>query len=132
MPPRLLTLLGLIETALVNQGSKAVAAPPNRSVSFHKGVARMSFSDGSGSILLENFTLADGQICVKAVFFWGEGAECGSFSIYPREKFDWNAAADQIATACLASRPQPVAQAKVTTTTEPAANGQTAAATAAG
>jgi len=104
MAPRLLTLLNLIENALANQGSTAVAVPPLRSVSFHKGMARMSFADGSGSILLQNFTLADGQICVRAVFFWAVNPLERSHSIYPREDFDWLGAADQIARGWLAGQ----------------------------
>jgi hypothetical protein len=101
MAPRLLTLLAQIENALVSQGSRAVASPATRSVNFHKGLARMNFSDGSGSILLQNFTLADGQICVRAVFSWEGSATTSTQSVYPRESFDWLAAADQLATAWL-------------------------------
>lgn len=114
MAPRLLTLLTLIETALVNQGAGAVSSPPSRAVSFHKGMARMNFSDGSGSIVLQNFTLADGQICVRATLNWGEGVTPGSQAIYPREEFDWPAAAEQIAGAWIAGKPPPVSEAKVT------------------
>jgi hypothetical protein len=114
MAPRLLTLLNLIETALVNQGSSAVASPPARAISFHKGMARMSFTDGSGSIALQNFTLADGQICVRAILNWAESAESGTQSIYPREGFDWLGAADQIAGAWIAGKPPPVTAPRVT------------------
>jgi hypothetical protein len=99
MAPRLLTLLNHIETAFSNRGSPSVSVPPLRTINFHKGMARMTFADGSGSILLQNFTLADGEICVRAVFSWGDSASTGSHSIYPRELFDWPAAADQIAGA---------------------------------
>ncbi|MFT3868639.1 MAG: hypothetical protein QM715_09080 [Nibricoccus sp.] len=116
MAPRLLTLLSLIETALVNQGSTAVAKPPARSVSFHKAMARMNFSDGSGSIMLQNFTLADGQICVRATFAWAESTASGSHAIYPREKFDWLTAADEIAGAWMAGKPPPAAATTVTET----------------
>lgn len=116
MAPRLLTLLNLIETALVNQGSPAVTKPPARSVSFHKAMSRMNFSDGSGSIMLQNFTLADGQICVRATFNWAETDATGSHAIYPREKFDWLTAADQIACAWMAGKPPPSASATVTET----------------
>lgn len=104
MAPRLLTLLNLLETALANRGAHAVATPPLRTVSFHKGLARMNFTDDSGSILLQNFTLADGQICVRAVFSWAGNPETSSVSIYPREDFDWFGAADQIASAWLAGQ----------------------------
>jgi hypothetical protein len=78
-------------------------------VSFHKGMARMNFADGSGSVMLQNFTLADGQICVRAVFTWADTAEAGTYSIFPRDSFDWTVAADQIAAAWLAGKPKPVA-----------------------
>jgi hypothetical protein len=125
MAPRLLTLLNLVETALVNQGSRTVSVPPARSVSFHKGLARMNFSDGSGSIMLQNFTLADGQICVRATLNWAECSETGTHSIYPRENFDWLGAADQIAGAWMAGKPPPASESKVTvqeTQAEPSAS----------
>jgi hypothetical protein len=104
MAPRLLTLLTQIENALVSQGVRAVASPATRSVNFHKGLARINFSDGSGSILLQNFTLADGQICVRAVFSWEGSATTATQSVYPRESFDWLAAADQLAAAWIAGQ----------------------------
>ncbi|MFT3783356.1 MAG: hypothetical protein QM790_15200 [Nibricoccus sp.] len=122
MPPRLLTLLGLIETSLVNQGSRAVANPPSRAISFHKGVARMTFADGAGAIMLQNFTLADGQICVRAVFSWGAETEAGNYSIYPRDNFDWHAAADQIANAWLSGKPLPESSTPVQSVTESSVN----------
>ena len=101
MAPRLLTLLTQIEKALASHESHAVASPVTRAVNFHKGLARITFSDGSGSIHLQNFTLADGQICVRAVLSWEGKKDTGTLSVYPRESFDWPAAADQIATAWL-------------------------------
>ena len=89
MAPRLLTLLAYIETAFANHGSRAVSVPPSRSVNFHKSLARMIFADGSGSILLQNFTLADGQICVRAEFSWKGTATTSTHSIYPQESYDW-------------------------------------------
>jgi hypothetical protein len=132
MAPRLLTFLGMIETALVNQGARAVAAPPQRSISFHKGMARMNFTDGSGCIVLQNFTLADGQICVKALFLAENGTQNGTHSIYPREGFDWISAADQVAVAWVASRPVPTAPPQVTTTEENVSNDAAASVIAAG
>ena len=113
MAPRLVTLLTLLETALVNQGSGAVKNPPSRSVDFHKGLARMSFADGSGSITLQNFTLADGQICVRANFSWTGSTENGTVSVYPRASFDWLAAADQIAAGWMAGPQTPTAASEV-------------------
>ncbi len=62
----------------------------------------MTFTDGSGSILLQNFTLADGEICVRATLVWEGRTTEGSHAIYPRENFDWFTAADQIANVWLA------------------------------
>jgi len=122
MAPRLLTLLALIETSLAKHGSRAVASPPSRSVNFHKGLARITFVDGSGSILLQNFTLADEQICVRAVFSWAGSTATGSHSIYPSESFDWSDAGGQIAAAWLAGQTAaavPMPQAPVDTTAAP-------------
>ena len=112
MAPRLLTLLSQIEKALAIQGAQAVASPVARSINFHKGLARITFSDGSGSIHLQNFTLADGQICVRVVFSWQGRTDTGTLSVYPRESFDWHAAADQIASAWLAGQSVAVAPAQ--------------------
>ena len=120
MAPRLLTLLNQIEIALSNREAPAVSKPPLRSVNFHKGMARANFADGSGSILLQNFTLADGQICVRAVFSWEGSADTGSHSIYPRENFDWFTAADQIASAWLAGQPVVPSSAEATAPAEDA------------
>lgn len=100
MPPRLLSLLSSIESSLASHGSAAVSAPPLRSVNFQKGIARMTFVDGSGSITLQNFTLADGQICVKAEFCWSHSDSMGSYAVYPTpQDFDWFGAAVKIAQA---------------------------------
>ena len=107
MAPRLITLLTLIETALSNEGSAAVASPASRSVNFHKGLARMTFADGSGSILLQNFTLADGQICVRAVYSWAGSSANSTLSVYPRESFDWLNAAYQLAGVWIAGPQTP-------------------------
>jgi len=62
----------------------------------------MIFADGSGSILLQNYTLADGQICVRATYSWEGRAANNSLSVYPRESFDWLAAADKLAALWIA------------------------------
>lgn len=100
MAPRLLSLLTLIESSLADHGSEAVArGRPSRTVNFHKGLARMSFNDGSGSILLQGFTLADGQICVKAMLEWKGIERPGMQAVYPTEHFNWPGAACRIAEA---------------------------------
>lgn len=67
----------------------------------------MTFADGSGSILLQNFTLADGQICVRAVYSWEGSSATGTLSIYPRESFDWLNAAYQLAGVWIAGPQTP-------------------------
>ncbi len=69
----------------------------------------MTFADGSGSILLQNFTLADGQICVRAVYSWEGSSANSTLSIYPRESFDWLNAAYQLAGIWTAGPPMPTA-----------------------
>lgn len=62
----------------------------------------MTFRDGSGSLTLQNFTLADGQICVKAEFGWSNAITPGSDAVYPTgDNFDWQRAAEKIAEAWL-------------------------------
>jgi hypothetical protein len=106
MAPRLLSLLTLIETSLSEHEAASVAkGRPGRTVNFHKGLARMSFNDGSGSILLQGFTLADGQICVKAMLEWAGAARSGVQSIYPKEGFNWAGAACRVAEAWMDGPP---------------------------
>jgi hypothetical protein len=66
----------------------------------------MSFNDGSGAILLQSFTLADGQICVKAMLEWSGAVQPGVQAIYPKEDgFNWPGAACRIAEAWLDGPP---------------------------
>ncbi|MGC4072497.1 MAG: hypothetical protein QM760_08270 [Nibricoccus sp.] len=106
MAPRLLSLLTLIESSLSQNEAPSVAkGRPMRTVNFHKGLARLSFNDGSGSILLQGFTLADGQICVKAMLEWAGVVKPGVQSVYPSEGFNWAGAAHRIAEAWMDGPP---------------------------
>jgi hypothetical protein len=105
MATRLLSLLSLVESALVGHNAPALAAPTTRTVSFHKGLARLSFGDGSGNILLQSFVLADGQNCVKALLSWTGTELTRSEAIYPHGNFNWAEAADRIAQAWMAGPP---------------------------
>jgi hypothetical protein len=99
MAPRLLSLLSKIETALTEQGASIVARPMQRSVSYHKGLARLAFADG-GAIALQSFSLADGQICVKAALSWAGREGQVIHAIYPHsETHDWAASAESVALA---------------------------------
>jgi len=99
MAPRLLSFLSKIETALIEQGSTIVAKPMQRCVSYQKGLARLSFADG-GAISLQNFTLADGQICVKASLTWAGREGQVVHAIYPHaDSHDWAMSAEGVALA---------------------------------
>jgi hypothetical protein len=97
MAPRLLSLLSLIEAQLKQYEAPGISSGLQRTVSFHKGLARLMFCDGSGSILLQGFSLADGQICVKAMITWTGQTVTGTHSIYPTAQFNWLGAADRVA-----------------------------------
>jgi len=99
MAPRLLSLLSFIQASLVEHGATVASQPVQRSVSYHKGLARLTFTDG-GTIALQNFSLADGQICVKAALFWAGREEPVIHAIYPHgDSHDWKASADSVALA---------------------------------
>jgi hypothetical protein len=106
MPPRLLSFLSAVEHALVANAYSGVDQRPERFVNYQKGIARMTFRDGSGSLTLQNFTLADGQICIKAEFSWSKSQLFGSQSVFPTmEDFNWPLAASKVADGWLAGLP---------------------------
>jgi hypothetical protein len=89
--PRLLSLLSLIEAAL-SEGT-AVA----RAADYRKGLARMSFADG-GSVAVQNFSMADGQLCLRLELRPAGAVKARETAIYPRPgTFDWSAEAERIA-----------------------------------
>lgn len=103
MSPRLLSLLSMIEVAL---DGRIPAGSVTRSADYRKGVARMSFGGGSGGIVLQNFLMADSQLCVR-VELRGEGAAAPvETAIYPQTAgFDWSEAVQRIAQRWLALVP---------------------------
>lgn len=94
MSPRLLSLLSLIEKALV--AHECLPAAPARLADYRRGLARLSFPDG-GVIALQNFLLADGQLCVRVDLARTPGAAPVTVAIYPRELPDWAAGAERVA-----------------------------------
>lgn len=107
MAPRLLSFLALIESSLAEHDAPSVGkGRPKRTVNFHKALARLTFNDGSGSILLQGFTLADGQTCVKALLEWTGVAQPGVQAVYPSEGFNWSGAACRIAEAWMDGPPE--------------------------
>ncbi len=102
MAPRLLSLLSQVQHALIEQGVASAGNPVQRSVSYHKGLARMVL-EGAGSISLQSYTLADGQVCVRAALMWAGQPDTVMHSIYPHGRsHDWRASAEGIALAWLA------------------------------
>lgn len=100
MSPRLLSLLSSVEAEL-SRGPGAVRAA-GRSADYRRGVARLSLADTAGrpagGLVVQNFLLADGQLCVRARFLGVDGRELGEGAIYPTtERFDWDVAARRLA-----------------------------------
>ncbi|CAM2821160.1 hypothetical protein [Rariglobus hedericola] len=98
LSPRLLSLLSLIETAL---GDGVPSGAVIRSADYRSGVARMTFAGSAGGIVLQNYQLADGQLCVRVVMRHADSArsaETIETAIYPKSgPFDWSAEAKRIA-----------------------------------
>ena len=99
MTTRLLSFLLLIEDALSTRRGASLTS--TRMVNYHKGLARMAL-DGGGVVHLQNFCLADGQICLKAALYWPSCEAPATHAIYPQENFDWRAAAARVAEIWLA------------------------------
>jgi hypothetical protein len=97
MSPRLLSLLSLIEAAF---GDRMPAVGNTRLADYRNGIARMTFTGGAGEIVLQNYLLADGQLCMRVLLRpAGQSvpAEVIETAIYPKQGFfDWSAEADRI------------------------------------
>jgi hypothetical protein len=99
--------MSAIESAFRMNDFAIGSGRPQRFVSFQKGVARMTFNDGSGYITLHSFVLADGQLCVKAEYTWTQTGTRAYRSIYPsNENFDWQGAAFKLAEGWMDGPPQ--------------------------
>ncbi len=107
MSNRLLSLLTEIERALIanNPAPDGGSWDTMRLINYHQGLARLTLAvkaadhvtSPHGSILLQNFTLADGSQCLKANLSW-EGQENTSvYAIYAKPQINWALEASQIA-----------------------------------
>jgi hypothetical protein len=115
MSNRLLSLLTEIERALMAND----AAPDGgswdtmRLINYHQGLARLTLAVKSpdhvtktrGSILLQNFTLADGSQCLKANLSWAEAENTTVYAIYAKPQINWALEASQIAIKWLDGQP---------------------------
>ncbi len=99
MAPRILSLLSMFETALRDRESPSVAKPGTRLVSFHRSIARLTFADGSGDVVLQCFTLADGQTCIKMQLRWASTGQISIHSLYPQGNFQWEEEVGRVADA---------------------------------
>ena len=95
---RLLSFLDLVETALRADGLDLTPAQVSRQVSYEAGLARMDLP-GDISLFVQNYTLTDGQLCLKA---WWRDAVRGDTpmrSFFDASGLDWKAVARQVAAA---------------------------------
>jgi hypothetical protein len=125
MATRLLSFLSDIESALLKQSAADMgpAWTSVRIVNYHEGLARMTLippTDSEepvlgGTIVLQNFLLADGSLCVKANLAWTGSKVSPVVAVYSKPRLDWNAEAAQIARTW---RSGPPANAEVSTIRE--------------
>lgn len=103
LAPRLLSLLTLLEEELARRTSGPASHPGQRSVNYHKGLARISFGENVGAVQLQSHRLPEGQLCVNAALIWAHQETVGRVVLYPRGAgYDWRAAMAQVAQAWLA------------------------------
>lgn len=105
MTSRILWLLNLMENSLRDRECPAVEKTPLRMVSFHRGIGRLSFVDGSGEVLVQSFTLADGQLCMKLQLRWAGSEHVSTHSLYPQGNFQWDEAVGVVADAWMEGPP---------------------------
>lgn len=85
----------MIETALTERGRDGATS---RVANYRRGVARMIFADGRGSVLVRNFTLADGQHCVRVELQCAASKGFAETCLYPETPgFDWATALAEVA-----------------------------------
>ena len=113
MPTRLLSFLSDIEQALLKESAASMGPvwTATRMVNYHQGLARMTLippplaeepAPHGGTILLQNFLLSDGSLCLKAVLGWDGSTQSALISVYSKPHVDWRAEASQIASRWLA------------------------------
>lgn len=115
MSNRLLSLLTDIERALVanDPSPDGGSWDTMRLINYHQGLARLTLAVKSpeqitksrGSVLLQDFSLADGSKCLKANLSW-EGQETTLvYAIYSKPQINWTHEAGQIASKWLDGQP---------------------------
>jgi hypothetical protein len=107
MSNRLLSLLTEIERALLarDPAPDGGSWDTMRLINYNQGLARLTLAVRSpervtvsrGSILLQNFTLADGSQCLKANLSWAGAENSTVYAIYSKPQINWSLEASQIA-----------------------------------
>ncbi|MDX2186037.1 MAG: hypothetical protein SFV32_03820 [Opitutaceae bacterium] len=109
MPPRLLSLLTLLEGALRDREAPAMNVTPTRLISFQRGIARVIFGDKSGEITVQSFCLADGQLCIKMQLRWNGCPATVTHALYPQGNFQWDEQVGRVADSwCEGPPPTPI------------------------
>jgi hypothetical protein len=124
MSNRLLSLLSEIERALLanDPAPGGGSWDTMRLINYHQGLARLTLAvktpdhttASRGSILLQNFTLADGSQCLKANLSWQGSDNSATYAIYAKPQVNWILEASQIANKWLDGQPATNAVAETT------------------
>lgn len=95
---RLLSFLDLVETALRADGLDLIPAQVTRQVNYEAGLARLELP-GQISLVVQNFTLADGQLCLKAWWHDPVQGESAPLAFFDGAGNDWKTIARKVAAA---------------------------------
>jgi hypothetical protein len=118
MQYRLLSLLADIEKAIrcSMPDSDGTTLESSRMVSFHTGLARLSFrnrtangTEPRGQLQLQHFNLADGRVCVKVHLSWAGSEANRTIELYTLPGVEWGTEVQRVAEAWLDGPPSAVA-----------------------
>jgi hypothetical protein len=93
---RLLSFLDLVETALRADGLDLLSSQVSRQVNYEAGLARMDLP-GDVSLLVQNYNLPDGQLCLKVWWRDPVKGEWPSQSFFDANGHHWKSVARQVA-----------------------------------
>jgi len=110
---RLLSFLTEIERAIRMEANADETSiwTASRIVNFGAGLARLTLTCNddsgmpSGTILIQHFALASGDVCLKANLSWEGSEEHSILSVYETPLLNWKLEANRIATGWLAGPP---------------------------
>ena len=115
MQYRLLSLLSEIEKAIRCSlpDSDGLTLESSRMVSFHTGLARLSFQargsgglEPRGQLQLEHFNLADGRVSVKVHLSWAGSEAHRIVELYTLPGVEWSTEVQRVAEAWLDGPPE--------------------------